>query len=140
MGNTIVIDDGRKTYEIVNKQGEIIGRFSFNPADLGIATRYDKVIDRVNAIQLPVDITEDQLSAELQKVQDEVCECLDYLLNDKVAENFFSIMNPLTPLANGQLFVENVLDAIGTIVEEETGARMKKVNSKLKKYTQKYNA
>lgn len=140
MGNTIVIDDGRKTYEIVNKQGEVIGRFAFNPADLGIATRYDKVIDRVNAIQLPADITVDQLSVELQKVQDEVCECLDYLLNDKVSENFFSIMNPLTPLANGQLFVENVLDAIGTIVEEETGARMKKVNSKIKKYTQKYNA
>lgn len=140
MGNTIVIDDGRKTYEIANKQGEIIGRFSFNPSDLGIATRYDRVIDRVNAIQLPADINADQLSAELQRVNDEVCECLDYLLNDNVSENFFSIMNPLTPMANGQLYVENVLDAIGKIVEEETGARMEKVNSKLKKYTQKYNA
>ena len=40
--NTMVIDDGSKTYTIENKQGKSLAEFCFRPADTNIISRYMK--------------------------------------------------------------------------------------------------
>ena len=41
--NTMVIDDGSKTYTIENKQGKSLAEFCFRPADTNIINRYKEV-------------------------------------------------------------------------------------------------
>ena len=40
MGNVIKINDGFKTYDIVNQDNKLLGQFSFNPSDTNIIKRY----------------------------------------------------------------------------------------------------
>ena len=53
-------------------------------------------------------------------------------------ESFFSILGPFSPLASGKLFFEEVVDAIGRVIETETEHRAKKVRTRMNKYVAKY--
>lgn len=143
MPNTsrITIDDGFKTYEIANKEGKVLGSFSFNPSDTNIAHRYEKAVEELEKLDMIVEEKgEGTLEEELRKLEESVFEQINYLLNADVAENFFSIMGPFSLLASGQYFVESVIDAIGQAISQETGARVKKMNNKIKKHTARYHA
>ena len=47
-------------------------------------------------------------------------------------------MSPFTPLKSGKLYIEEVVEKIGTVIESETGKRLKKVQNRMEKYTAKY--
>ena len=64
---------------------------------------------------------------------------IDYLFNSKVSQSFFSITSPFTVLANGEFYIENVLNAIGGLIEAETGKRFNKIKTKVDKYAKKYH-
>ena len=136
MGNRIVIDDGLKTYDIVNKQGEVLGQFSFNPSDTNIVHRYEKIYTELSALE-PSE-SGDSLEAlkELERVAQEK---IDYLLGAKVSENFFAIAGAFSPLESGKYYIESVLDAIAQAIMAETGERVKKINKKVQKHTGKYH-
>lgn len=139
MGNKIVIDDGLKTFDIENKEGKLLGQFSFNPSDTSIVHRHAEVVKDLENLDLNIDEKADALEEKLKKVEDVIREKINYLLNADVADSFFAIMGPLTPLASGQYFIETVLDAIGQAIQMETGARVQKVASKISKHTAKYH-
>lgn len=140
MGNAIKIDDGKKTYDIVNQDNVLIGRFSFSPSDTNITRRFEQVLKNVESIKIPNVNPEDREASmnALVSVEDKLKEEINYLLNADVADNFFSILGPLSPLDNGQFFFESALDAIGQAITAETGKRMKRVNAKISKHTSKY--
>ena len=137
MANKIIIDDGLKTYDIENKDGQVLGQFSFNPSDTSIIHRYEEVIKDLSELSFHEET--ENLDEELKRVEAVIYEKINYLLNADVAEAFFSIMGALTPLASGQYFIESVLDAIGQAIQIETGERVKKVSSKIAKHTSKYH-
>ena len=141
MENKIVIDDGFKTYDIENQDGKLLGQFSFNPSDTNIIHRHAEVVKALEELEVEIPEGESETDTEeaLAKIEKIIHEKLNYLLNADVAENFFSIMGALTPLANGQYFIESVIDAIGQAIQAETGTRMQKVNGKIKKHTAKYH-
>ena len=141
MGNTITIDDGLKTYDIVNKSGKLLGQFSFNPSDTNIIRRHAEVINSLEKLSenVPEDAEEKDGTEALKEIEGIIYEKVDYLLNADVAREFFAIMGPMTLLENGQFFVENVIDAIGQAISAETGARVKKLNTKVRKHTSKYH-
>ena len=70
-------------------------------------------------------------------------EQIDFLFNAEVSKDIFAITSPYSVLANGEFFIESVLDAISNLIEAETGKRYKKmqvkVNDKISKYTKKYH-
>lgn len=132
--NKIVVDDGLKTYTIENKRGDYLGEFTFNPSDTNIIKRHEEVIDFINNLENE----EFEEKEGIKKVEDALKEKIDYLLNSDTSETFFKICGPLTPLASGETFVENIIAAIGTVIEKEMGVRMKKANERISKYTQKY--
>ena len=138
MGNKIVIDDGYKTYDIENQDGKLLGQFSFNPSDTNIVHRHAEVVEALGKIEFPENVDE-KLEETLEKVEKTIYEKINYLLDADVAGNFFSIMGPLSPLANGQFFIESVLDAIGQAIQKETGERVNKIKGKIKKHTSKYH-
>ena len=141
MANRIIIDDGFKTYEIANKEGKVLGTFSFNPSDTNIIKRHAEVVAALEKLEMqkPEGETEEKWEDVMQEMEQIVYEKIDYLLNAEVSKDFFAVMGPFSPLASGRYFVESVIDAIGQAVQSETGARVKKINSKIKKHTSKYH-
>lgn len=141
MGNVIKINDGYKTYDIVNQDDKLLGQFSFNPSDTNIIHRHAEVVEALEKLEMDISskVEEKSLNEAFKEVEAVVYEKINYLLDADVAETFFSIMGPFSPLASGQFFIETVLDAIGQAISAETGARVKKINSKIQKHTAKYH-
>lgn len=141
MGNVIKINDGFKTYDIVNQEDKLLGQFSFNPSDTNIIHRHAEVVEALEKLELDISAKAEERSLDeaFKAIEAVVYEKINYLLNADVAEKFFTIMGPFTPLASGQYFIESVIDAIGQAIQVETGARVKKINSKIQKHTSKYH-
>jgi hypothetical protein len=76
--------------------------------------------------------------ADIKKVESMVADELSYLIGSDSKESFFSILGPFSPLASGKLFFEEVVDAIGRVIETETEHRAKKVRTRMNKYVTKY--
>jgi hypothetical protein len=131
--NDIIIDDGLKTYYIKNKQGHVYGKFDFRPSDTNLISRYDEVVEHLNSFSTP-----ENEPADIKKVENMVADELSYLIGSDSKESFFSILGPFSPLASGKLFFEEVVDAIGRVIETETEHRAKKVRTRMNKYVTKY--
>lgn len=140
MGNKVKIDNGLKTYDIEDQEGNILGSFSFNPSDTGIVKRYDSAIEKFDSVFDEIKKMEKPDSTEILNMLDEkASELLNQIFNANIADNFFAIMGPFSPLDNGNLFIEEVINAIGAVIEAETGNRVQKVSTKIKKHTAKYH-
>lgn len=131
----ILVNDGSKSYEIVNQDGEVLGVFRFNPSDSNIIEKYNGVVESLEAAFQKVDTGDEEFVMEASR---EIKEKFDDLFGQNTSKTFFSITGPLTPLSNGQLFAENVVEAIGFIIEKEMKVRVKKVQERMNKYTEKY--
>lgn len=128
------VDTGSVLIEVEDR-GEKIGEFRFNPADIDIVRRYEKVADFLDRSQ----ISETAGSEEVLEFADKLKEQFDYLLNYKVSDALFAKCNPLTPLANGDFYCEHVLEGIAGMIEKETGQRLAKKKAKIQKATAKYH-
>lgn len=135
MGNKIVVDDGSKIYTIENKRGKVLGKFEFSPTDTNIVKRYEEVVEFYNSYQLPENPTE----TDMRTAEDEITNRISYLVGADAKEAFFSILGAFSPLANGELFIENVLSSIAKVIEREMNTRTKKVQSRMNKYVAKYH-
>ena len=77
-------------------------------------------------------------SEELSRVENELASQLNKMFNSNIADPIYSVMSPFTPLASGKLYIEEIIEKLGDLIETETGARLKKVQSRMSKYTAKY--
>ena len=139
--NVIVIDDGLKTYTIENKNGKVLGEFSFNPSDTNIVKRYEEVKAYYEGLKKKYEdglaITEgSELVLELEK---EFSEKMNYLFNSDVSQDFFGIMGAFSVLPSGKLFAETVIETIGQAIKKELKCRLKNTNAKIRKATEKYH-
>ena len=132
--NDIIIDDGSKVYNIKNKRGEILGKFTFRPSDTNIVNRYEEVVDFFNSFKIPED-TDQAIKVAEKEMKDK----MSYLIGGGAGEAFFSIMGPFSALASGELFVENVLGAVANVIERELSVRTKRVQRRMNKYVAKYH-
>lgn len=138
MGNVITIDDGIKTYDIANKEGEILSSFSFNPSDTNIVDRYEKAVEKLAEFIPSIQSAEKEV--ELFKELDaEVSKIIDGIFNSNISERFFCIMGPFSPMEDGRFFLEVALESVGKVIESEIGKRVSKMNSKIQKHTSKYH-
>lgn len=134
-GNEIIVDDGSKEYTIKNKRGKVLGKFELSPTDTNIVKRYEEVVEFYNSYQLPKNPTE----TDMRTAEDEIMNRISYLVGADAKEAFFSILGAFSPLANGELFIENVLSSIAKVIEREMNTRTKKVQSRMNKYVAKYH-
>ena len=132
--NVIVVDDGSKAYDIVNKRGKKLGVFEFRPSDTNIVKRYEEVVDFFNNFSLPDDSEKAMQEAEIQMV-----EKMSYLIGGDAGDAFFSLMGPFSALASGELFIENALGSIAKVIEKELSIRTKRVQRRMNKYVAKYH-
>lgn len=136
-GNVIVIDDGSKIYDIVNKNGKWLGKFEFRPADTNIIKRYEEVVEFYNNYK--VSEGKELTVEERNKVEKEVIDKMSYLIGADAEEAFFTILGAFSPLASGEFFIENVLKSISKVIEQELAVRTSKVQRRVNKYVAKYH-
>lgn len=150
MSNQIIIDDGFKTYELINKEKKVLGVISFNPSDVNITHRYKKVVQELENMDFDAkkkakteDVTAEETTESIIETVDEMdkiaYEKMDYLMNAPVSETLFSVMGPYSLMASGQYFIEYIMEVIANIIYKETGARVKKMNKRIQKHTRKYH-
>ena len=127
----IVIDDGSITYKIKNKQGNRLGEFSFRPSDTNFLKRYNEIVEYFNNFSYPED-------AKIEDVESDMVKKVDYLINADASQSFFSILGAFSVLASGELFIENVINAIGKVIESEMNVRTESMTRRMNKYVAKY--
>lgn len=125
-------------YEFLDTAGKILFTISFRASDIAIIHRYDDVIEYLNKLDTSVLSTAENTGEELAKIENELAQQLNKMFNADIAGPIYSVMSPFTPLASGKLYIEEIIEKIGSLIEEETGARLKKVQSRMNKYTAKY--
>ena len=139
-GNNIIIDDGTKTYNIKNKRGQMLGKFTFRPSDTNIIDRYEEVAKFYESYQMPEKTGDPEKDVEnIRKAEKEIVEKISYLVDSDAKESFFGILGAFTVLESGELFVENVLSSIATVIEREMNVRTQKVKKRMNKYVAKYH-
>lgn len=141
MGNTIQINDGSEVFDIVNTRGELLGQFTFIPSDFDIVRRYEETVQKFEEMQKSIEeraAQDDSGIDYLKELDAEMGKQVDYLFNASVSEKFFSITSPFTILNSGEFFVENVINAIRSVVEQKRDVKLKAVENHVRKYTDKY--
>ena len=144
-GMALVVDDGSEKIPICNKFGDEIGVFYFQPTDIGIIDRYNKVIGEFDKITEPlenVNINSDGTAEGKEKAEQEALkeaekrlyEACDYLFGGNFAEAFFGKMHPFSPV-NGRFYCENALNAVGQYISRQFNREVSKVNARVQKYT-----
>ena len=148
--NEIVIDDGSERIPIRNKQGEEIGVFYFRPTDIGMIERFNDLADGFDKITAPlenvninpdgtVDEKNDAEYAAMKEAEDRLYAACDTLFGGNMSEAFFGKMHPFSPI-NGRFYCENALEAIGNYISQRFAREVKKVNTRIDRYTHGYAA
>lgn len=125
-------------YEFLDASGKPLFTISFHASDIAIIHRYDEVVTYLNKLDTSTLQTAENTSEELTRIENELAEQLDKMFNANISEPIYSVMSPFTPLSSGKLYIEEIIEKIGGLIEAETGARLKKVQSRMSKYTAKY--
>ncbi len=139
MANIINVSTGLKTYDIADMSGNILGSFSFNPADVDIVERYDKAMAEFESKIINIQSLEaESVSEKYKKMKELAYDMVDGIFNADVSSKFFSIMSPFTLMEDGKSFLEVTISAIGKVIENEVGVRVKKADLRISKHTAKY--
>lgn len=137
--NDIIINDGSRIYNIKNQRGEMLGKFTFVPADIGVSERYKHAIGVFDELQSQIENSTGSPDETMAEIKKKMVDEIDYAFDANVSESFFKITGPFTLLSNGEFFVVNIFEALRTVIEKETGVRLEKAKSRASKYTQKYH-
>lgn len=142
----IVVDDGMREIPICNLSGKQIGLFKFRPTDMGIIDRYNKLVKDFDAITEPLENvninadgtgSDDIATEKLHEAEQRLFDACDAMFGGNMSEAFFGEMHPFSPI-NGVFFCETAISAVGTFIGQQFGQELAKVNTRVKRYTNKY--
>lgn len=140
MSEQIKIDTGLKVYDIVNLDGEKIGVFKFNPNDTGIVRRYEEVLKHLESVKIEMGNEEENENSfdTFIRLEDEVKAQMRYLIGNDSSDVFFEVTGAFSMLPTGELYIEQIIGAIGGLIKSEGENRKKLLRKKIEKYTNKY--
>lgn len=142
----IVVDDGSITVPIRNTEGDEVGKFKFRPTDFNIVKRYNEIANKFDDVIQPlIDANinadgsgSDDASIELlNEAEKRLFNLVDYLFDGNMADAFFGKMHAFS-LVDGKFYCENVLNAVGEFISQKFDSEIKKVSSRVEKYTHGY--
>ena len=131
MARQIVLDS-REWIEMKNSAGEVTGGFFFNPTDMDLIKRTEKVVKFFETVEDPTD------AEGMVQLNDDIRKQFDYLLGESASGALFEHMSPLALREDGSWYCEYVLDVIIPFIEAEFDTRVKRSNERVAKHTGKY--
>lgn len=154
MGNTdiktlgIVVDDGYRRVPIYNSDGEENGYFRFNPTDVNIINRYNKMVKDFDSIVEPLQGVPDGPEGEseeldglriqaMETAKERLYDAINMLFDADAAGAFFGKIHPFSPV-DGRMYCEVVLEAVGKYISEQFEQETAKMERRISKYTKKY--
>lgn len=133
------IDLGLKSYDIQLPDGTVTGTVRFNPADPGIAARWNKIRREVESLsEKAMDAQGDDVLDALQEADERIKSCIDYAFGAKVSEGFFGGQSCFGVCGDGATVLEHVLDALAPVIEASMQAGAKAVRSRAEAHTAPY--
>lgn len=123
-------------YEFLDVNDKPMFTITINPTDLDLINRANDLIEYLN--NMGGDDDGDPLD-QIAKAKEEIAKRLNALFNTDIATPIFAVMSPFTPQPNGQTYIEVIIDKLTDIIESELNTRIKKVQSRMNKYTAKYH-
>lgn len=148
MSDIILSKDILETVRIKDHTGKILSEFSFNPSDANIVDRYEEFVNGFEALRDEILAYEeaneksgdyDKEREKLHLINKKIHESINHLVNADVADNIFSVMGALSPLPSGDYYFTFIVEQIGQKIQNATGARMEKMDIKIRKHTVKYH-
>ena len=133
----IQINDGSKTYDIQNQNGEIVASVTFKPNDFNILRRVDAVVADMEKIIDSIKNVPSNSKAISEK-EDELKNKINDLFGSDVTTPFFNILGAFSPVGKGRLFVEDVMEKLIGIVRNEYENETAKEKEKLNEYLEEY--
>lgn len=133
----IQINDGSKTYDIQNQNGEIVASVTFKPNDFNILRRVDAVVEEMEKIIESIKDIPPSAKAISEK-EDVLKNKINDLFGADVTTPFFDILGAFSPVGKGRLFVEDVLEKLIGIVRSEYDNETAKEKEKLNEYLEEY--
>lgn len=131
---TLRVETGAVTVEVEDEYGRQMGAFQFNPSDSNIIKRYGAVVDFFSGIQIDAEgMTEQEQVRAMDKLCDDIRGQFDYLLGYDVSEGVFGKCGPLTVTKDGSFYFEQVLDGLGSLIEQITKKRLDKKLARIRK-------
>ena len=141
----ITVDDGYQRVPITNKFGDEIGVFYFNPTDIGIIDRYNRMVESFDAITAPLEAVSEAVDAKddnwdvryaeaLKEATERLYEAVNELFNADMAAAFFGKVNPFSPV-DGHFYCEQALQAVGQYIGQQFAVETEKINARITKYT-----
>ena len=137
----ITINAAAEEYAFKDENGKALFTLAFYPSDVGILNRYEDLVSALNEIDVK-NIDENspiqEVSALLKSAEESIFERIDKFFNAPMSKEIFAVMSPFAPLKNGKLYVEEVMDSLGSIIESELKVRTTRMKLRMQKYTGKY--
>ena len=134
MGKKLELNVSTTSVEVpIIDNGKELGRFRFNPSDWDMVKRADEVVETFNNMEFSADTEESFFEAT-----DKIKELVDYLIGYNVSEDIFKVCNPLSLCANGETYIEVILQGLIGLIEQVTEQRLNKKLKRVEKATAKY--
>ena len=150
----IVVDDGFVHVPMLNKYGDKIGEFAFQPTDVDIVNRFNESLDKFDEVMAPIvemaekgsaqgegegaeDEADDASMAAFNEARDRLFKLCDYIFNVETGNSLFGRMHPFS-MVDGRFYCEGVFESLGEFLKAQYGEETKKVNARLSKYTERY--
>lgn len=128
------IDLGLKTYDIEDADGNPVGTIRFNPADPGLAGRWESVEQVFDEFGDLKDLT----PAKSIELDHTIKDRLDYALGSKVSDVLFGGLSCFALCTDGKTVLENVLTALRPVIETELQNSIKASEKHISEHTADY--
>lgn len=135
-GNTITLDEGLETFNLVFKGRDEAVAITFNPKDHDLLVRTEKAV--ANITKALSEIPDDDTAENREKAREFVCNEIDYIFASKISDKVFKNCSPLTSYETGETFVERFLAAVAPYIRQRIDAAEKASLERIKKHTDKY--
>lgn len=150
MNNTININSGLESVNLVFEDRNEVVTISFNPSDMDIILRINKSqenikkeLDKIpSELKLNSDMSEEEEFSEyavfIQKVNDLIYKEVDSIFGNSVSKEVFKFCNPLSADKSGLTFIERFLNAVAPYIKERIEKTKKATEKRVDKHIGKY--
>ena len=142
MSRVFTIDDGTQEFTLKNQYGQTICTLHFRPNDLSLFDRYNEtkgdfanIVKPLEGIDINADGTAgaEEGMAVLHEAEELLRKALKKLLDSDDADAAFTTRNPFSSVG-GKFFCENVINAIGQMIEIAFAEEMEASAKRTAKY------
>lgn len=136
---SIKISTGLKTYDIEDENGNVRGQISFNPSDINLYPRAQRLLTHFEEYTKEIDALGENVDDEAKiiteydtKLKHELNELFD---DENLSSVVFGNQHCLNTL-NGVTFFERFFNAFLPVMERDINAEIKKSQKRISKYTE----